>query len=126
MFLTVLIGVCSILIVLGFLNDAVTGGDPDKQGDWLINHHAQLIRRGPIGPVLIVLGDVTGIGLVSLTISLQVTLHATFAWAFWRLAAHPGVALYVVAIDWERWIALHVFSATLFFLTALRLKLIVP
>lgn len=57
-------------IALQAAYDLSYGGDPYRQGDWLINQDAVLIRRGPIGSFLIWISDLGGVPLLWLSVAL--------------------------------------------------------
>lgn len=49
--------ISSVYISLRIIYDYLRGGDPWKQGDWLINNAAGPIRRGPFGSAIISVSD---------------------------------------------------------------------
>lgn len=92
--------------------DYLHHGDGWRQGDWLINFGAGLVRRGVIGEGLIMLSDLTGVALLAVMILTQATLFAILLIVFlliWRLhharlllvllVASPMFCLFVWAGD---------------------------
>lgn len=53
------------------LEDYVSGGDPWKQGDWLINNLAGDVRRGSFGSIIISASDSLRVSPLSLVITIQ-------------------------------------------------------
>lgn len=92
--------------------DFLHHGDGWRQGDWLINFGAGLVRRGVIGEGLILLSDLTGAALLSVMILTQAALFVLLLAVFlliWRLhhyrlllvlfVASPMFCLFVWAGD---------------------------
>lgn len=78
--------------------DLAEGGNPWKQGDWLINDLAGPLRRGPLGSLLIRAADALGLGPLGLLIPLQSVLALAFlgltlAAAWPLLPSSPALAL---------------------------------
>ena len=74
--------------------DFLHGGSPWRQGDWLINSAAGLVRRGFMGDGMIALGDLTGTNLLAVTIAVQTGLFLALLWLLWVLARdHPNKPL---------------------------------
>jgi hypothetical protein len=55
------------------------GGHDWKQGDWLINNHGQQVRRGPLGSVLISIGDLIGVSPLAVVTLVQIAVMAALA-----------------------------------------------
>lgn len=89
---------CTALLLAVHLADWQAGGDPWKQGDWLINLADGPVRRGLAGDALLRLGDLTGLGPLAPLMALQALLLLTLvaaSWAVFRplIAANPLWAL---------------------------------
>ncbi len=69
-------------ISLRVVYDCLIGGNEWKQGDWLINNAAGLIRRGPFGSGIISISDVLGINLLLLVSVIQIALLAVLFIAY--------------------------------------------
>ncbi len=92
--------------------DYLHHGDGWRQGDWLINFGAGVVRRGVIGEGLILFSDLTGVALLVVMILTQAALFALLLvvfWSIWRLhyfhtipvllAASPMFCLFLWAGD---------------------------
>ncbi len=91
--------VAGLSLLLGFwfhYNSYLAGGHPFIQGDWLINSINGPVRRGPLGSLIIHIGDWTGLGPLKVTVGLQLSLLMIMVipvlLAFWRLRV-PAYAL---------------------------------
>jgi len=65
---------CALQVGLHIAFAVLPEGSNWQQGDWLINSRLVAVRRGLFGSWLIGLSDVTGIGLLHLTIAVQLAL----------------------------------------------------
>lgn len=79
------------LIVLSDLAfDIMTGGNPWRQGDWLINSNLEHVRRGLLGSVIIFVADMLAVrplyALAAFQAVLAITLFAATALAFVKAA----------------------------------------
>ncbi|MDU8928267.1 hypothetical protein RXV86_12800 [Alisedimentitalea sp. MJ-SS2] len=83
---------CSVFVGIGFVADFLLGGHQYKQGDWLINTLNQPVRRGPMGSTLIWLSDQMGVGLLEITILVQLGLYLILPITYWRLARRADFA----------------------------------
>ncbi|WP_299740476.1 hypothetical protein [uncultured Roseobacter sp.] len=91
--------IAALSLLMGFwyhYNAYLAGGHPFIQGDWLINSINGPVRRGPLGSVIIHIGDWTGLGPLTVTVILQLSLMIIMTLpvllAFWRLRI-PAYAL---------------------------------
>lgn len=66
--------------------DFASGGNPWKQGDWLVNAEASPIRRGGFGSALLRISDALGIGPVTLVCAVQAAVGAVLFGAILALA----------------------------------------
>lgn len=67
--------------------DYLHHGSSWRQGDWLINSNAGLVRRGFVGDGLIALSDATGITLLPLVLIVQTGLFLGLLLILWRLGS---------------------------------------
>lgn len=67
---------CALQVGMHMRFAILPDGSNWQQGDWLINSRLVPIRRGLFGSALIGLSDLTGIGLLTLTIAVQLALLA--------------------------------------------------
>jgi len=65
---------CALQVSLHIALAILPEGSNWQQGDWLINSRLVPVRRGLFGSGLIDLSDLTGVGLLNLTIGLQLVL----------------------------------------------------
>jgi hypothetical protein len=72
-----------VLLVLGmsitvfhYANEIIAGGDPWKTGDWLINYHGGLIRRGMLGEVFLYVSQLIDFNLLWIVFLLQVGCYS--------------------------------------------------
>ncbi|WP_099826716.1 hypothetical protein [Oceaniglobus indicus] len=92
-----LAALCGALVAWSLWRDLARGGDPWRQGDWLINGGAGAIRRGPFGSAMIALSDLVGASPVGVVVAVQFVLFAAalaiLLAVFARLLARPVWAL---------------------------------
>lgn len=67
--------------------DYLRGGNPWKQGDWLINNAAGTVRRGPFGSAIISISDFVNLNPLLLVSAIQLALLAILFFAFRILLA---------------------------------------
>jgi hypothetical protein len=67
------------------LFDYLNQGDGWRQGDWLINFGAGIVRRGVIGEGLILLSDLSGVALLVVTLLAQGALLGLLLLVFWLI-----------------------------------------
>src|SRR6056297_4058100 len=76
-------------VVFEAWNDLAAGGNPWKQGDWLINSIDTMIRRGLLGNAIIYSADALNVSPVFLVVILQSALITGSALlicvALWRM-----------------------------------------
>jgi len=70
------LGYCALQVGMHIGFAILPDGSNWQQGDWLINSRLVPIRRGLFGSALIGLSDLTGIGLLTVTIAVQLGLLA--------------------------------------------------
>ncbi len=97
-------GLCAglaALVLVGLGRDLAAGGNPWKQGDWLISLAAGPLRRGALGSAILWLSDASGIGpaatVAAIQAALVVTLFALTLRAAWRHLGHPAMALILLS-----------------------------
>lgn len=65
--------------------DYLGGGNGWRQGDWLINFGAGIVRRGAIGELLITLSDWTSLPLLVVVLTVQVALFIGLVLVIWSI-----------------------------------------
>jgi hypothetical protein len=86
-------------ISLRVIYDYRMGGNPWKQGDWLINNAAGLIRRGPFGSAIIFISDLIDINPLLLVSVVQIALLAALFISFRLLVKainNPKISLILI------------------------------
>ena len=100
-----------MLLSVRVLRDFRSGGDPWKQGDWLINNAGGQIRRGPFGSLLISVSDILKIDPLQFVVVLQVLLLALLYLSFrylCRKVNDPVIEILIIvspAIFTVMWVA---------------------
>lgn len=98
--LAVLLGASGLVILFHLLLDLGAGGNPWKQGDWLINRETVDIRRGYFGSLILAVADGTGLGPLATVALLQAVAALALLVLLARvllLAPVPAVALLLLA-----------------------------
>ena len=101
-YLIILLGAILINHLAYLYTDIMNGGQGFKQGDWLINSHAGLIRRFLIGDILFFVNHITGIHVLFLLGFLQAFFMSSVfiltyichkflpEWLFWFFVTSPA------------------------------------
>ncbi|MEM9550409.1 MAG: hypothetical protein AAGA05_04485 [Pseudomonadota bacterium] len=91
-----LFAVLLLIVIIGvadLLHDYTQGGRRWQQGDWMIHSLSGVVRRGTIGTVTLLLGDVTSINPLALTIALQIAIFVGLIFVLFLIGAtvltHP-------------------------------------
>lgn len=82
------------------LFDYLHHGDGWRQGDWLINFGAGIVRRGVIGEGMILLSDLSGVALLAVMILTQAALFALLLIVFlliWKQSHARGLVVLLAA-----------------------------
>lgn len=71
----VIYAVLALPVIFQIGYDLSYGGDPYRQGDWLINWHETVVRRGVVGSLLIWFSDLTGFRLLTVAAAVPLALY---------------------------------------------------
>ncbi|WP_153306744.1 hypothetical protein [Desulfonatronum thioautotrophicum] len=81
--LTVVYSLALFIILDGLYHDIIGGGNPWKQGDWLINNHELTVRRGFFGSSLLVISSFFDIPVLYLLGYIQAAIVSIIFVFFW-------------------------------------------
>jgi hypothetical protein len=73
------------LVFYRLMRDFSLGGHRWRQGDWLINNHGEIIRRGPLGSFFIYIGDLAATDPLVVVIAVQLLISIALYISFRHL-----------------------------------------